>query len=157
MRAAATATWTCWITTLPGIATACHKATAIPTVPRGAIPYLRDADLICSVNCLSQLPLNLRLALESLPGVTADCLDRFCRAVIAAHVEALAEAPGMALLVTDVSVERVLKSTGDALFRDLLFGHPHPDGGDSWWWDIAPAPEEDRRYDVRRKVVAGVL
>lgn len=28
---------------ITGIATACHKATAIPTVPRGAIPYLRDA------------------------------------------------------------------------------------------------------------------
>ncbi|WP_404382073.1 hypothetical protein [Caenispirillum salinarum] len=140
-----------------GLAAACQDTTSIPAVPRGSIPYLRDADLVCSLNCLSQLPLNPRLALESLPGVSADRLDRFSRAVVAAHVEALADAPGLALLVADTTAERVLKSTGDALSRDLLFGHPHPDGGDTWWWDIAPAPEEDRRYDLRHKVVAGLV
>lgn len=142
---------------LTGVAVACQQADSIPAVPRGSIPYLRDADLVCSLNCLSQLPLNPRAALESLPGVTPEHLDRFSRAVVTAHVEALTEAPGTALLVTDTTAERVLTSTGDALARDLLFGHPHPDGGDSWWWDLAPAPEEDRRYHLRHRVVAGLV
>lgn len=79
---------------ITGLAVACQGADSVPVVPRGDIPFLRDADLLCSLNCLSQLPLNLRHGLESLPDVTTEHLDRFCHAVISAHVEALADAQG---------------------------------------------------------------
>lgn len=140
-----------------GIAAACLDAATVPAVPPADIPHLAEADLVLSLNCLSQLPLNPRHALEHLPEATPEVLDAFCRAVIAAHVQALAQAPGLALLVTDVTAERVLRADGQRLSEDLLFGHPHPQGGDDWWWDLAPAPEEDRRWDLRHRVVAGRL
>lgn len=138
-----------------GTAAACLEATAVPPVPPADIPHAAEADLLLSLNCLSQLPLNPRHALEPLPEATPEVLDMFCRAIIAAHVEALAAVPGLALLVTDVAAERVLVRDGQALAEDLLFGHPPPQGGDSWWWDLAPAPEEDRRWSLRHRVVAG--
>lgn len=138
-----------------GLAAACHRADGLPTVPPGDLPFAAEADLVCSLNILSQLPLHPRQALARAPGVTGAMLDAFGRAVIAAHVEALSAVPGVALLVTDVRAERVLKTTGAVLSQDLLHGHPHPAGGDSWTWDIAPAPEEDRRYDLRHVVMAG--
>lgn len=138
-----------------GVAAACLGASAIPAVPAADIPHLAEADVVLSLNCLSQLPLNPRHALEHLPEATPERLDAFCRAVIAAHVEALRSAPGLALLVTDVTAERVLTRDGQRLSEDLLFGHPHPEGGAAWWWDLASAPEEDRRWNLRHRVVAG--
>lgn len=140
-----------------GLAAACLDAVAIPPVPAADIPGLAEADLVLSLNCLSQLPLNPRHALEALPQATPEALDAFCRAIISAHVQALGAAPGLALLVTDVAAERELTADGQRLSEDLLFGHPRPAGGESWWWNLAPAPEEDRRWHLRHRVVAGRL
>ena len=122
---------------------------------------LGESDLLVSVNLLSQLPIvplglarDRRLADE-------DTLERFGTAIVEAHLAGLRGHQGRIVLISDL--ERLVYDPGQENAEDDASGVgrvsaifeaevPMPDR--SWWWNIAPKGELDRRYSVANKVGA---
>lgn len=107
----------------------------IPKLPQG------DADLVVSLNLITQVGVML-----ARHGVDGD-------AVATAHLAALKALPGRVALIGEVTREWV--EDGVVVESDRPLAHldlPPPD--EIWSWDLAPAPELDRRRN-RRFTVAG--
>lgn len=107
-----------------------------------------------SCNLLSQLPL---LPLDAIdrkaPNTPGAERERFARTLAQSHRSWLSRVAEQAALFTDV--ESLWLENGTVQEReDSLWGLdlPHPDR--AWDWDIAPAPEEDRRRSLRHRVGA---
>ncbi|MBB3265213.1 hypothetical protein FHW79_002833 [Azospirillum sp. OGB3] len=107
-----------------------------------------------SCNLLSQLPL---LPLDAIdrkaPNRPEAERERFAQALARSHRTWLSSVAEQATLFTDT--ESLWLEGGAILEReDSLWGLdlPPPDRG--WDWDIAPAPEEDRRRSLRHRVGA---
>lgn len=106
-----------------------------------------DADLVVSVNLLTQLPfIPRRFAGES---------EDFSRAIMVHHLEQLAAANATTCLVTEVEH---LVYAGDQLIEktDPLYGISLGEPDREWVWDIAPHPELHRQYDTRYRVIAKI-
>ena len=118
----------------------------IPDLSLGLRP-----DLTVSVNLASQLPIPLLRLLGSRLDETAQ--TDFGRAVIEAHFAALARLPGRVCLVCDTAWERLEDGRVTAA-TDALYGAPHPAADRTWFWDVAPRPEESFSFDRRNRVAA---
>lgn len=128
--------------------------------PAASLAGAAEADVVISANLTSQLALTPLAVQQATGRFTPDALAQWEKALIADHLALLAGLPGRVVLLTDV--ERQTRERGGGAVvdaEDLLRGVPLPglDGRREWWWDIAPAPEEHRRRDVRHRVVAGVV
>lgn len=117
-----------------------------PTPPLPVLgPSIDDADVIVSLNLLSQLPVVPMLALEA-RGLGPSEQQRFGRALISRHLEYLRGRPGRAVLVTDVSrtFER-FQSTGERRLEqgddDAMLGVELPRPDEAWPWVVAPRGE----------------
>jgi len=137
---------------------------AVRTLPQGepvpethpAIPEIERADLIVSCNVLSQLPLLPCRWLERRHGTEPEALEPFRRRLIADHLRVLSGAPCPVCLITDT--ERQVIAGGQTVeSMDLLHGVEPRVEGETWWWPIAPRPEESWTHDVRHRVVGGWL
>ncbi|MBT3359605.1 MAG: hypothetical protein HN403_08265 [Rhodospirillales bacterium] len=106
-----------------------------------------DADLVVSVNLLTQLPF--------IPRRVAGESEDFSRAIMAHHLEQLASVRGTTCLVTEVEH---LVYAGDQLIErtDPLYGISLGEPDREWFWDIAPHPELHRQYDTRYRVIAKI-
>ncbi|WP_029009991.1 hypothetical protein [Azospirillum halopraeferens] len=118
-----------------------------PEADRGPFP---DGGFTFAVSCnlLSQIPLMPRDAIERR---RRDDGDAFARALASAHVAWLRRVAPVAGLFTDIE-SLWLKDGALAGREDSLWGAALPPPDRTWTWDIAPAPEEDRRLDLRHTV-----
>lgn len=135
---------------ITGVARAVHEYAGGPLpAPAGGLAE-GDADLVVSVNVLSQLALLPRDYLEC-RGVPAAESAAFAGAVVRHHVDALAGLDGAVCLVTDVE-RRVEGGEKGGESTDLLFGVTLPAPERQWTWDIAPRPEVHPDRDIRHRV-----
>lgn len=139
---------TCDIT---GVATALAQGDLpVPGMP-GNVAFA-DADLVVSVNVLSQLPLvPLQALTKSHPDLDDDTIHTFAQGIIRHHLAMLDTCRGTVCLVTEV--ERQFRD-GDRLIEteDPLWGVMPNRVGDEWVWDLAPRPEASPDYDIRNRV-----
>lgn len=107
-----------------------------------------------SCNLLSQLPLLPLDAIDSkAPDTPQAEREAFAKALAQSHLSWLARVAERASLFTDT--ESLWLEQGRIQERENStwgLGLPSPDR--SWDWDIAPAPEEDRRRSLRHTVGA---
>ncbi|MFC5354705.1 hypothetical protein [Azospirillum himalayense] len=107
-----------------------------------------------SCNLLSQLPL---LPLDAIdrkaPNTPEAERDRFARTLAQTHRSWLSRVAEQATLFTDT--ESLWMESGAVQERETsLWGLDLPSPDRVWDWDIAPAPEEDRRRSLRHRVGA---
>ncbi|SMH59739.1 hypothetical protein [Azospirillum agricola] len=119
-----------------------------PPVPGGGFAFA------ISCNLLSQLPLLPLDAVERrAPMVPPAERVAFARRLARDHLEWLGGIADTAALFTDIESQWL--ESGTILEReDSVWGLPLPAPDLSWLWDIAPAPEQDRRHDLRHSVGA---
>lgn len=119
-----------------------------------APPVLDGAPFRFAVSCnlLSQLPLLPLEAVERhLPDLPEADRMAFARRLARDHLGWLAGLAERAALFTDT--ESCWLRGGDVLEADdSTWGLALPAPDMSWLWDIAPAPEQDRRHDLRHGV-----
>lgn len=113
----------------------------LPDIPEA------DADLVVSLNLLSQLPL---IPARHVPEKQAKA---FATEIQRQHLRALQALPGRVCLITETVREFVedgeVDETEPALADIKL---PEPD--ERWIWNLAPAPEIERGRDLRLRVAA---
>lgn len=135
------------------------KAGRLPA-PQPSLPFAGEAGLVVSANVASQLALIPQAAAEARGGRTPLEIADWARSIVASHFDALRNRPGTVGLICDVERRQVpVGGTEPSDWWDLLEGAALPPLTDrrDWWWEIAPAPEEDRHHDYRHHVVAGVV
>jgi hypothetical protein len=127
-----------------------------------ALPGSPTCAFAVSCNLLSQLPLMPLDAIERrAPAIPDAARLAFAQRLAADHLRWLAGLAESAALFSDV--ESLWLSGGAVVEReDSVWGLPLPAPDSSWLWDIAPAPEEDPRRDLRHSVggwfdVAGLV
>ena len=126
--------------------------------PEARIPHLKDADLIVSVNCLTQLAQPFCKYLDKERYLTEFDQDRLTLQIMDAHVHAIAEqAKGVGAIVTDTEK---LEIAGDRIVsrKNLIPGLTFPSTATQihnleWQWLIAPAGEEHETHDIEHKVI----
>lgn len=129
----------------------------LPT-PRADFGPALEADFVLSANCLSQLSGTPIAIAAAVGGHRPDHIVEWERAFIATHLNGLRACPGTVGLIADSRRETLSVRTGELLdWMDLSHGVPWPDLADAatWWWDLAPAPEEGRAVSIRHRVTAG--
>jgi hypothetical protein len=135
---------------------------ALP-VPEVILPEAEQAELIVSANCLSQLSGTPLAIVTAQGGFSPDHCIAWERQIIASHLTALttwaAQGRTVGLLCDD---ERQWTSPQDATPLEtapLLANIPLPPRQNlrDWWWPLAPAPEESRRWSIRHHMTSGTL
>ena len=128
--------------------------------PVASLPFAAEADLLVSANMATQLPLPAMEAAEAQGGFSPTEITAWGRSLVEAHFASLTERPGVTGLITDTDrLKQPVGSTETVDWWDLLEGAALPElmDGREWTWDIALAPEEERHFDYRHRVVAGLL
>ncbi|WP_086464727.1 hypothetical protein [Oceanibaculum nanhaiense] len=134
---------------LTGIGGMLSPGMAVPAPPD--LPALRSADLVISLNLMSQLAYVPVSQLERRGQAEAEG-DLFAGALVRAHLDWLRRLPGRVCLVTDIR-RIVLDADGKTIGEiDPLYGLSLPEGGTEWDWDIAPIGEMAPDYAVRHRV-----
>jgi hypothetical protein len=125
--------------------------------PPPRIPHLKDADLIVSCNCLTQIYGPFTEYFEQNRGFSDLDSDKVAYQIMEQHAKAIAhDAVGVGVIITDV--ERYVLAGDSIVTRtDLLKAYKLPDTpshihNQEWSWLIAPAPEEDPARDVEHLV-----
>ncbi len=120
--------------------------------PPARIPNLKDADLIVSCNCLTQLAGPFTDYFEETRGFSDLDSDKVAYHVMENHAKALAnDAAGVAVLITDherfaMQGDKVVSRT-DLLKALRLPPSPTMGHNEEWEWFIAPHPEEHPSHD----------
>ncbi len=129
--------------------------------PPARIPHLKDADLIVSCNCLTQLYGPFTKHFEDERGFSELDTDKVAYEIMEKHAQAIAhEATGVGVLITDV--ERDVMAGEKIVTRtNLLKGLSLPETAthlhnEEWEWLLAPAGEEDAARDIVHIVEAKV-
>jgi len=102
--------------------------------PLAFLEEIADLDWVLSINLVSQLAVGAPDGQE--------------RAVIDAHLDALAALPCPVTLATDLRYQLTNRAGAVIEDFDLLYGRSMPPGSAEWPWDVAPFGEEGR--DTRR-------
>ena len=129
--------------------------------PAPLIPHLKDADLIVSCNCLTQLAGPFTAYFEETRGFSDLDSDKVAYQIMERHAKALAEeATGIAVLITDT--ERFAMQGNHIVSRtDLLKAYRLPPTttivhNEEWDWLAAPHPEDHPSHDYVHAVVGKV-
>lgn len=129
--------------------------------PPARIPHLKDADLIVSCNCLTQLAGPFTDQYEKTRGFSELDSDKLAYQIMEQHCKAIAvEATGVGVIITDV--ERIAMQDDKMVSRtDLLKALKLPPTktlvhNEEWDWLIAPHPEEHPSHDYIHVVDAKV-
>lgn len=129
--------------------------------PPPLIPYLKEADLIVSCNCLTRLAGPFNEYFEKNRGFSDLDSDKVAYQIMERHAKALAEeATGLAVLITDT--DRFAMQGDNVVSRtDLLKALKLPltatiVHNEEWDWVAAPHPEEHPTHDYIHTVVGKV-
>lgn len=129
--------------------------------PPPRIPHLKDADLIVSCNCLTQLAGPFADYFEKTRGFSDLDSDKLAYQIMEQHCKAIAtEATGVGVIITDT--ERIAMQDDKMVSRsDLLKAlklplTPNIIHNEEWDWLIAPHPEEHPSHDYIHVVTAKV-
>jgi len=129
--------------------------------PPPRIPHLKEADLIISCNCLTQLAGPFAEYFEKTRGFSELDSDKLAYQVMEQHCKAIAhEATGVGVIITDterfaMQGDKVV-SRGDLLRAYRLPHTPTAVHNEEWEWLIAPAPEEHPSHDYEHTIVGRV-
>jgi len=124
-------------TDVTGVVEALSRGEAASPKP----PEIGGFDLALSANLLSQLPL---LPLDKVPD---DDKDRFARALVVSHWNWVRSLAPVAALFSDAESIWRDPSSGAEQRDSTLWGVEPPPADETWTWNLAPAPEEDRKLD----------
>lgn len=153
---------------LTGDITGCFQAMKDNRPPGGhtpapppRIPHLKEADLIISCNCLTQLAGPFTDFFEKTRGFSDLDSDKLAYQIMEQHAKAIAvDAAGIGVLITDT--ERFAMQ-GDKVVskHDLLKALKLPPTptivhNEEWDWLIAPHPEEHPTHDYVHTVVGKI-
>lgn len=129
--------------------------------PPPLIPYLKEADLIVSCNCLTQLAGPFTDHFEEMRGFSDLDSDKVAYQIMERHAKAIAEeAAGVGVIITDT--ERFAMQGDHIVSRtDLLKALKLPPTAtvvhnEEWDWMAAPHPEEHPTHDYIHSVVGKV-
>jgi hypothetical protein len=119
-------------------------------------PYFQiPADLVLSVNLLSQLPLKpYQWILDKKLAEVSEC-EKFCREIIKNHLRLLKQSSQPSLLISDY--EKVFYDRNQNLIESQSSLFSVPISGQklrTWDWHIAPIGELNPRYSMVLKVLA---
>lgn len=111
-----------------------------------------QADLIISLNILSQLPTLPSAYLEDYLKINQDDINFMSKKIIECHLKYLECFSCTVCLITDI--EREIFDTKGKLIKKLsaLNDTPIPWQNRTWVWEIAPLGEESLNYSVKHKV-----
>ena len=125
-----------------------------PHTPAGAprIPHLKEADLIVSCNCLTQLAGPFVEHFEKTRGFSDLDSDKLAYQIMEQHCKAIAtEATGIGVIITDterfVMQDDKFVSRSDLLKALKLPLTPTIVHNEEWDWFFAPHPEEHPSHD----------
>ncbi|MBK1836093.1 hypothetical protein JHL17_01595 [Azospirillum sp. YIM B02556] len=137
---------------LAPLAVALDRGAPLPTGFEPPTPQDGPFRFAVSCNLLSQLPL---LPLEAVerhaPGIGETERLAFALRMVHGHLRWLAAVAERAALFTDIDASW-LHGGSVTEVEDSTWGLALPAPDMSWLWDIAPAPEQDRRQDLRHSV-----
>lgn len=129
--------------------------------PPARIPHLKEADLVISCNCLTQLAGPFTEYFEKTRGFSDLDSDKLAYQIMEQHCKAVAvDATGVGVIITDV--ERIAMQDDKMVSRtDLLKALKLPPTStlihnEEWDWLIAPHPEEHPSHDYIHVVDAKV-
>ncbi len=111
-----------------------------------------NIDLAVSVNILSQLPVLPNAFLSRrIMDYNEQEVSKFSRHLTEDHLDWLSGFQGRACLIADLERlfckgHRVVKRQGSQ------WGVRLPQGFNDWYWNLAPRPDLDQRYDIRHRV-----
>lgn len=127
--------------------------------PPAVIPHLKDADLMVSCNCLTQLAGPFAAYFEATRGFSDLDSDKMAYQIMEQHAKAIAEdATGLGVLIADT--ERFAMQDDNVVSRvDLLKAlklpmTPTVVHNEEWDWVAAPHPEDHPTHDYVHSVVA---
>lgn len=128
------------------------------STPPAALAGCAGADLVCSINLASQLPIRPLAALAR-SDHSEEALQGWAGALIQAHLDALAALPCAVVLITDTEQRWIDPAGVPVEATDTLYGARLPSGAgpwtrEEWTWSIAPRGEAHRRWRDERRVVA---
>ena len=129
--------------------------------PPPRIPHLKEADLIVSCNCLTQLAGPFTEYFEKTRGFSDLDSDKLAYQIMEQHAKAIAvDATGIGVIITDT--ERFAMQDDKIVSRnELLKAYRLPPTAtmvhnEEWDWLIAPHPEEHPSHDYIHAVSAKV-
>ncbi len=120
--------------------------------PPARIPHLKEADLVVSCNCLTQLAGPFTAHFEKERGFSDLDSDKLAYQIMEQHCKAIAhDATGIGVIITDT--ERFVMQDDKVVSRtDLLKAYKLPltptiVHNEEWDWFFAPHPEEHPSHD----------
>jgi hypothetical protein len=129
--------------------------------PPPRIPHLKEADLIVSCNCITQLAKPFNDYFEKTRGFSDLDSDKLAYQIMDQHAKAIAtEATGIGVIITDterfaMQDEKIVSRT-DLLKALKLPPTPTVVHNEEWDWLFAPHPEEHPTHDYIHTVSAKV-
>lgn len=126
-----------------------------PEIPQNFLSD-KNIDLVVSANILSQLPILPRKFFAKNKNFSEERLDRLCENIQLNHLKYLDKFPCKKCVITDYK-RKVFDKSGEFLEQsDALYGLEVPDATDSWLWNVAPSPEENRKLTYKNEVICKI-
>lgn len=127
----------------------------LPDESRGRAHRYQDADLIVSLNILSQLTVIPRIyAIKELHGLSEDQLDEWCRRIVEIHYASLRSMPCNVCLISDYQFLKRDPAGGIFSKGSTVFDLPLPEPDASWTWNIEPIQKKSQFYSKELMVGA---
>lgn len=159
----------------PNVTLLAHDITGLldrlsPALAQGALPLpdvtlaaADSAELIISANCLSQLSGTPLAIANAHGGFSPDHCMAWERQILSSHLDALttwaSQGRTVGLLCDQERQWTAPHDDTPLETAPLLANVPLPPRQNlrEWWWSLAPAPEENRRWSIRHRMSSGTL
>jgi hypothetical protein len=116
-------------------------------------PEAAEADLVVSLNLLSQLPYIPTTYLRRVSHRPAAEIEALGRHLIEAHLRLLQGLPGVVCLIADFESLAIDAAGRLDDVADTLYGVRLPSKGEEWVWELAPRPEACPEFSYHRRVI----
>lgn len=126
----------------------------LPDPAAAAPPFAGERfDFALSANLASQLPLLPIEAIERRrPDIDAAARHAFSRSLIERHIRWLRRTGAVAAFYSDIDRRWIDRQGREVERQDSTWGAALPPPDRTWDWLLAPAPEEEKDYDLRLTV-----
>jgi hypothetical protein len=121
-------------------------------------PFVGDheADLVLSLNLLSQLPCLPEQYLRQAQTHTSEEIASYCQDVVQAHLDYLRRLSGVVTLIADFEA-RTIDAAGTEVGRHgTLYGVEFPFRGERWIWPLVPR-KRAYPHHAEHLIVAGIV
>lgn len=140
---------------LASIHACAHTGDALPR-PQAGLADAAEADLLVSLNLLSQLPCMAESYLRRQGSHSDADIAALCRHLIQAHLEYLRDRRGVTTVISD-TVVRILDAFGNEVSRrSTLWDLPFPWSGEEWTWLLVPRRDRFPHHAEELQVVGVV-